>query len=67
MLKDCPCLFSAYYQDEFDKKGPQTIAVDVAFIKHMAQPVPLLLYQGKYTVIKKNREGLYTDFKLTIK
>ncbi|HEX6430692.1 MAG TPA: hypothetical protein VF008_23530 [Niastella sp.] len=67
MLKDCPCLFSAYYQDEYEKEGPQTIAVDVVFIKDVRRSAPLLLYQGKYIVIKKNKEGLYADLKLTIK
>jgi hypothetical protein len=53
MLKDCPCLFSAYYQDEYKKEGPHTIAVDVVFVKHLSQLLPLLLYKGKYTIIKK--------------
>jgi len=67
LLKDCPCLFSAYYQDEYQKEKQHTIAVDVLFIKDVSQPAPLLLYQGKYVVIKKNKDGSYTDFKLTIK
>lgn len=67
MLKDCPCLFSAYYQDEYMKEGQQTVAVDVILVKDPAQPIPLLLYKGKYIIIKKSKAGLYTDFKHTIK
>ena len=66
MLKDCPCLLSAYYQDEYDKEGDQTIAIDVVHTRDNSRPVPLLLYKGKYIILKKDHTGKYDLFKATI-
>lgn len=63
--KDCPCLFTAYYQTELDKEKQNAIAIDIIEIKQ--QSIPLLLYKGDYSIIKKNRDGIYTNFKVTIK
>jgi len=66
-LKDCPCIFSAYYQNEFEKEGAQTIAADVVCIRNEKQAPPLLLYKGKYIILKKNKEGSYDQFNCEIK
>jgi hypothetical protein len=65
-LKDCPCLFSAYYAREFSEVGQSAVAVDVVYTKENNTAPPLLLYKGSYVVIKKNREGKYTHFNLQI-
>jgi hypothetical protein len=65
VYKDCPCVLSAFYTDEYRKEGPNTIAIDVVHVKR--EPVPLLLYPGKeYTLIKKNKAGSYSDYTITI-
>ncbi|WP_298741577.1 hypothetical protein [uncultured Chitinophaga sp.] len=65
-LKDCPCLFSAYYADEYSKSGADAIAVDIVYSKSENNAPPLLLYKGKYQLIKKNRQGGYTRSNLDI-
>lgn len=62
---DCPCLFSAYYQEEYRKEGPQAIAADLVYIRK-EQP-PLLLPRGQYTVVKKNGLGEYSSFDILVK
>lgn len=59
-LKDCPCLFSAYYANEYKEAGSGAVAVDIVYSKAGDNAPPLLLYDGKYLVIKKNSKGRYT-------
>jgi hypothetical protein len=66
-LKDCPCLFSAYYKDEYNKEGSQTIATDVVYIIKQQKTAPLLLYNGKYVILKMNKDGALSKFNCTIK
>lgn len=66
-LTDCPCLYSAYYTNEYKQEGANAIAVDLVYIKNSQLNAPLLLYKGKYTVVKKNRNGEYSTFDLEIK
>ncbi|MBO9204376.1 MULTISPECIES: hypothetical protein [Niastella] len=66
-LKDCPCLFSAYYQNELEAAQQQAIAVDIVNIKDAHIPAPMLLYKGRYIIVRKNKEGIYNNFKLTVK
>jgi len=65
-LKDCPCLFSAYYADEFRKSGAGAIAVDIVYSKADNNTPPLLLYKGKYLLIKKNSQGSYMHINLEV-
>lgn len=59
-LQDCPCLFSAYYANEYKEAGSGAVAVDIVYSKAGDNASPLLLYDGKYLVIKKNSKGSYT-------
>jgi len=61
-LKDCPCLFSAYDADEYRKSGAGAIAVDIIYSKSENSAPPLLLYNGKYLLMKKNSQGRYTQY-----
>lgn len=63
-LKDCPCLFSAYYPREFSEVGKNAIAADIVYTNVNNTAPPLLLYKGSYLVTKKNRDGRYSQFTL---
>lgn len=65
-LKDCPCLFSAYYADEYRKSGAEAVAVDIVYSRSGSSVPPLLLYNGKYLLIKKDSQGRYTHINLDI-
>jgi len=65
-LKDCPCLFGAYYADEYRRSGSDAIAVDIVYSKTGDNASPLLLYNGKYLLIKKNSRGSYSSINLKV-
>ncbi len=62
----CPCLFSAYPRQEYQKEGANTVAVDNVYMKDEQRP-PLLLYKGDYTIIKKDGAGEYSRFDIGVK
>lgn len=66
-LAGSPCLYSAYYTNEYRQEGKNAIAVDIAYIRNSRLNAPLLLYKGKYTVVEKNGKGEYSTFELEIK
>lgn len=61
-LKNCPCLFTAYYSREYNEVGRNAIAIDIVYTKDNNTIPPLLLYKGNYLVVKKDRQGQYTHF-----
>jgi hypothetical protein len=67
VLKDCPCLFSAYYLSEYKKEYSKSIAVDIVYVKDKMHTEPLLLYKGNYIVWRQNRLGKFEKFEIKIK
>jgi hypothetical protein len=67
MRKDCPCLFTAYYQNEYEKEKQQAIAADIIYVQDAIVSKPLLLNRGKYLIIKKNKEGRFEQFEYVLK
>ncbi|SEW36283.1 hypothetical protein [Chitinophaga arvensicola] len=66
-LESSPCVFTAYYTAELKAQQERAIAVDVICVKDRQQAPPLLLYKGDYTIVKKNRQGVYSTFSTTIR
>ena len=64
-LKNCPCLFSAYYSREYSEVGRNAIAIDIIYTEDDNTAPPLLLYKGNYLVMKKDRQGHYTHFNVS--
>ena len=67
LRQDCPCLFTAYYQNEYEKEKQQSIAADIIYVEDVIISKPLLLNKGKYVIIKKNAAGKYHQFEYVLK
>jgi len=65
-LKDGPCIYSAYDAAEYAAEGSNTIAKDVIYVKDVNAAPPLLLYKGRYTIVKKTQDGRYSSFTANI-
>ncbi|MBO9732176.1 MAG: hypothetical protein J7623_26275 [Chitinophaga sp.] len=66
-LKEYPCMFAAYLPDELKAQGAKAIAIDVVYMNNAGEQPPLLLYKGKYTILKKTGNGIYSSFDVDIK
>ncbi|MGO4290939.1 hypothetical protein [Chitinophaga sp. RAB17] len=66
-LTDYPCMFAAYYPHELKAQNEKAIALDVVYVNDPRQLPPLLLYKGKYTIVKKNKYGVYSTFDTDIR
>jgi hypothetical protein len=60
-------MFAAYYPHELKAQREKAIALDVVYMNDPRQQPPLLLYKGKYTIVKKNKYGVYSSFDTDIK
>ncbi len=54
-LKDCPCLFIAYYKNEWEKEKDKAVAADIVHVPGKQLASPLLLSNGRYYISKRQR------------
>jgi hypothetical protein len=62
---DCPCMFSAYNPEELKKEHENAIATDVVYVDKEHNR-PLLLYKGKHTIVKKTKNGTYSEINIEV-
>lgn len=61
------CVFAAYPLQEYNAEHEHAIAVDVVYAKTAQTVPPMLLYKGKYAVLKKTRQHGYERFDVEVK
>jgi hypothetical protein len=60
-------IFAAYPLDEYNVEKEHTIAVDVVYAKKGAATPPLLLYKGKYALLRRGRDDVYKRMDIEVK
>lgn len=60
-------IFAAYPIDEYNVEKEHTIAVDVVYAKKGATAPPLLLYKGKYALLRKGRDDVYKRMDIEVR
>lgn len=60
-------IFAAYPIEEYNVEKEHTIAVDVVYAKKGAATPPLLLYKGRYALLRRGRDDVYKRIDITVK
>jgi len=60
-------IFAAYPLDEYKVEKEHTIAVDVIYVKKGTATPPLLLYKGKYALLRRGRDDVYKRMDIEVK
>jgi len=60
-------IFAAYPLDEYKVEKEHTIAVDVVYAKKGTVVPPLLLYKGKYALLRRGRDDVYKRMDIEVK
>lgn len=60
-------IFAAYPVEEYNAEKEHAIAVDVVYVKKVDVTPPLLLYKGKYALLRRGRDDVYKRMDIEVK